>query len=89
MISQHEIDEISTRIVTKMREDRHVMWIDPETHALEHAFIREFMLERKERQDRRKRVQEKIAGSVILSAIVFIIGLLGSGTITWIRELLK
>ena len=78
--------EIATAIIEQMKEGGHTLWIDPETHADQHEFIAEMILERKERKARRQRIEEKIAGSVILSGIIFIIGLIGAGFIQWLKE---
>lgn len=78
--------EVATAIIDKMREEGHAYWIDPEVHSQHHEFIAEMIQERKERKARRDRIQEKIAGSVLLSGLLFVIGLLGAGVISWIKE---
>jgi ribonucleotide reductase beta subunit family protein with ferritin-like domain len=81
--------EIATEVIREMREGGHALWIDPETHAAQHEFIAEMITERKEREARRKRVEEKIAGSVILSGILFLVGLIGAGFIQWVQTHIK
>lgn len=77
--------EIATAIISKMREEGHAYWIDPETHANQHEFIAVMIEERKEQQARRKRLHEKIAGSLILSGILTLIGFIGAGFLQWIK----
>lgn len=79
-------DAIARSIITQMKESGHALWIDPETHALQHEFIAELIRERKEAKARRERIKEKIAGSVILSALLLIIGLIGAGALEWLRK---
>lgn len=79
-------EEIAHSIITQMKESGHTLWIDPETHALQHEFIAELIAERKERIARRERIKEKIAGSVILSTLLLIVGLVGAGALDWLRR---
>ncbi len=81
-----DTEELATAIVEKMKAERHAMWVDPETHASQHEFIAQMILERKERAERRKRIEDRIAGSLILSAVLVIIGFLGAGMMTWLRR---
>lgn len=81
-----DTEELATAIVEKMKAERHAMWMDPETHASQHEFIAQMILERKERAERRKRIEDRIAGSLILSAVLVIIGFLGAGMMTWLRR---
>ena len=78
--------EIAAALIAEMKESGHTLWIDPQTHADQHEFIAEMILERKERIARRKRIEEKIAGSLGLTAIGFSITLLGAGFLEWVRN---
>lgn len=88
-MADKDIDQLADAIIQKMKEGHHAVWLDPETHASQHEFLRLMMEERAERIARRKRIEEKIAGSVILSAVVLIIGLLGAGVLNYLRDHLK
>ena len=81
--------ELADTIITKMKEEHHIFWIDPEIHSTQHEFIQILIDERKEREARRARLKEKIAGSLILSGIIFIIGLIGAGFLNLIKVHLK
>lgn len=85
----HEVDELADAIIQRMKEEHHVFWVDPETHAAQHGFLSLLMKEREEKLARRRRLEEKIAGSVILSGIVFVVGLLGAGVLDYLRSHLK
>ncbi len=85
MLAQKEIDLLAGAIIEKMKEEHHALWLDPETHAAQHEFLKLMMEERAERIARRKRIEEKIAGSVILSALAFLVTLLGVGFLEWLR----
>lgn len=87
--TDHDPAALAKAIVLEMKEHGHALWIDPEVHAAQHEFIAQMIEDRKERVARRKRIEEKIAGSVVLSAIVFVVGLLGAGTLSYLREHLK
>ena len=81
--------EIAAEVIREMKESGHALWIDPETHATQHEFIAEMIAERKERGARRKRIEEKIAGSIILSGVLFLVGLIGAGFIQWVQTHIK
>lgn len=74
---------IAKAVVAQMRDEVHAMGIYPETHA---RFVAELIAEREERTQRRKRIQDNIAGSVVLSALLVIIGLIGAGVLGWLRK---
>lgn len=78
--------EFAAALVEEMKSTGHAMWVDGERHAEEHEFIAQMILERKERLERRKRMEEKIAGSLVLSGVLLIISLLGIGAMDWIRK---
>ena len=44
------------------------------------------MQEREERIQRKKRIEEKIAGSLVLSFVLMTIGLIGAGALDWMRK---
>jgi hypothetical protein len=69
-----------------MKEEHRVFWIDPELHSDQHAFLALLMQEREERIQRKKRIEEKIAGSLVLSFILMTIGLIGAGALDWMRK---
>ena len=77
---------LARALVEEMKAHGHAMWIDPEIHSSQHEFIAQMIEERKERQERRKRIEEKIAGSLVLSLIVGLVALLGSGLLNWIHK---
>lgn len=83
------IDQLASSIVQKMKDEHRTLWLDPEIHAEQHSFLRLLMQERAEKIERRKRIEEKIAGSILLSAIVTVIGLLGSAALAWLKEHIK
>lgn len=86
MMAQTEIDQLAEAVVKKMKADHHAVWLDPETHASQHEFLKILMEERAERAARRKRIEEKIAGSLILSAVLVVIGFIGAGALAWLRR---
>jgi len=83
-----DLDKLANAIVAGMK-NHHAIWIDPETHSEQHEFIAILMQERKERAERRKAIEDKIAGSLLLSLIVGTIMLLGSGSMQWLRDHIK
>lgn len=84
-----EIETLAKALIKEMRENHHTLWIDPEIHSTQHEFIKMLIDERKEKQARRERIKEKIAGSLLLSAIITLITLMGAGTLEWLRGHLK
>jgi hypothetical protein len=82
-------DDIAEAVVCKMKEHHHTMWIDPETHSNQHEFIAALIKERQDKEIRRKRIQDRIAGSIILSALTGLVTLLGVGALDWLRNHLK
>lgn len=89
MAPHNDLDQLAEAIVRRLKDQHHAIWLDPETHAAQHEFLKLMMEERAERIARRKRIEEKIAGSVILSAIVFAVGLVGAGVMDYLRGALK
>lgn len=81
-----DTDAIACALIQKMKEDHRVFWIDPELHSDQHAFIGMLMREREERIQRRKRIEERIAGSVVLSFLLAVIGMIGAGALEWLRK---
>lgn len=77
---------LAKALVEEMKLHGHTMWIDPEVHSAQHEFIAQLIEERKERVERRKRIEEKIAGSVILSGLLIVVGLIGAGALEWLRK---
>jgi hypothetical protein len=72
-----------------MKEDNHIFWVDPEVHSAQHEFLQLLIEERAEAKARRERIKEKIAGSLILSGILTLVGLIGAGFLDWIKVHLK
>lgn len=59
---------------------------DPEIHASQHEFIAQMIIERRDRLERRKRIEERIAGSVLLTMILGVITALGALAMEWLRN---
>lgn len=78
--------EIARAVIEELKESGHSSWVDSEAHALQHQFIAELIVERKERMARRERIKEKIAGSLILSTLLLVIGLIGAGALDWLKK---
>ena len=78
--------EIAQAVIEELKVNGHSSWVDSETHALQHQFIAEMIAERKEQMARRERIKEKVAGSVVLSTILLILGLIGAGALDWLRK---
>ena len=81
-----DVDALADTIITRMKHEHHVFWVDPEAHAEQHEFLALLMKDRAEKLARRKRIEEKIAGSVLLSTILVLIGLIGAGALGWLRD---
>lgn len=80
---------LADEIVKRMKEEHHTLWLDPETHAVQHEFLQLLMSEREERIKRRKALEDKIAGSVLLSLIMGMVALIGAGALDWLRAHIK
>ena len=74
---------IAQAVVAQMREEVQAMGIYPETHA---RFVAELIAEREDRRQRRKRIEDNIAGSVVISTLLVVIGLIGAGALGWLRK---
>jgi hypothetical protein len=79
-------ETLANAIIIKMKEEHHVFWIDPEVHADQHAFLALLMKEREEREARRRRLEEKIAGSFVLSTLALLVSLVGAAVMHWLRQ---
>lgn len=78
--------QIAQAVIEELKVSGHSTWVDSETHALQHQFIAEMIAERKEQMAKRERIKEKVAGSVILSTLLLIVGLIGAGALDWLRK---
>jgi hypothetical protein len=85
-MAQNDIDQLAEAIIDKMKQGHHAVWLDPETHSTQHEFLKMLIDERAEHAARRKRIEEKIAGSLILSAVLVLIGFIGAGAMAWLRR---
>lgn len=74
---------IAQAVVAQMREEVQAMGIYPETHA---RFVAELIAEREDRRQRRKRIEDNIAGSVVISTLLVIVGVVGAGVLEWLRK---
>jgi histone acetyltransferase (RNA polymerase elongator complex component) len=88
-MNEELLKSLSAQIVREMIEQRHTLWIDPQEHSAQHEFLQTLIAERAEKLARRKAIQDKIAGSLILSLIVGVVGMLGAGVLDWVRNHLK
>jgi hypothetical protein len=82
-MDQISAQAIAQAVVAQMREEVHAMGIYPETHA---RFVAELIAEREDRRQRRKRIEDNIAGSVVISTLLVIVGLIGAGVLGWLRK---
>ena len=86
MMTENEIDQLAEAVISKMKSGHHALWLDPEDHSLQHGFLKMLIEERADNVARRKRIQEMVAGSLVLSAILGLIGLIGAGILSWVRS---
>lgn len=85
----HDISSTSAlakAIVEEMKLHGHALWIDPEIHASQHEFIAHMIEEHREKIERRNRIAEKITGSVVLTLLLGMVTLIGSGILSWIHK---
>ena len=78
--------EIAHALIEEMKRAGHRLWVDPEKHAAEHEFLAELIKERHERRGQRQRLEERIAGSLVLSFLLVVISTLGYGVMDWLRK---
>lgn len=78
--------ELAQAIIEEMKLSGHEFWIDPKIHAEQHEFIAMIIKAQHERDARRERIKEKLAGSLVLSTILITVGLIGAGTLQWLRS---
>ena len=82
-MEQISAQAIAQAVVAQMREEVQAMGIYPETHA---RFVAELIAEREDRRQRRKRIEDNIAGSVVISTLLVIVGVVGAGVLEWLRK---
>ena len=87
---------IAQAVVQHMQKHKHILWQDSQTHAEEHSFIRELILEAhtkaailRKKEARRERIIDRISGSIIISAVLAFTAFVGAGSIDWIKGHLK
>ena len=84
-----DAEQIADAVVAKLKTGHHALWLDPETHSQQHEFIQALIAERAEKLARRKAIQDRIAGSLILSGVLAILTLIGAGALDYFREHVK
>lgn len=89
MLDEKNLETLADKLVEKLKQNHHALWLDPETHSNQHEFIQMLIQQREDKIARRKAIEDKIAGSVILSAIMGMIYLLGSGAMEYLRGHMK
>ena len=89
MTTQFDSQEVADHIIKRMKEDHHIFWVDPEVHSAQHEFLQILIEERADKKARNDRIKEKVVGSVVLSGIMALVGLLGVGALDWIKTHLK
>lgn len=77
--------EILDLIRATIREEIHPHVMSIEVHAEQHEFITAFIATTKAKAARRERMQEKIAGSLLLAFLLGLVGLIGAGALQWVR----
>ena len=82
-------DEIAEALIKKMREEKHTLWLDPEIHSQQHEFLQILINERAEKLRRYKALVDKVMGTVIVGAVLTLLGLLGAGALDWLKGHLK
>jgi poly(A) polymerase Pap1 len=88
-VANEDTNALADAIIQRIKEDKHIFWVDPETHAEQHQFLLVLMQERADKVARRKVMEDKIAGSVVLSTLLVVVGLIGAGALDWLRAHLK
>ena len=89
MLSEEVLQKLAIQIADEMILKRHTLWVDPETHSEQHRFLQALIEERAEKLARKKAIADKIAGSFILTGLLGLITVLGSGALDWLRDHLK
>jgi hypothetical protein len=82
-------DEIADALIKKMREEKHTLWMDPETHSQQHEFIQVLIDERAEKLRRHKALEDKVMGTVVVGSVLAVLGLIGAGSLDWLKEHIK
>ena len=88
-MTPEQTEKLASELITQIKANHHDFWLDPEKHAEQHDFIQILIEERKEKLARAQRIKEKIAGSLILSGILALVGLIGAGALDWLKLHLK
>jgi len=81
-----EPKELAQAIIEEMKISGHAFWVDPKTHAEQHEFIAMIIKAQHARDARRERIKEKLAGSLVISTVLVMLGLIGAGTLQWLRN---
>lgn len=86
MLSEDTMQKLAEAIAEEMVRKKHTLWLDPEAHSEQHKFIQELIAERAEKLARRKAIQDKIAGSLILTGLLSLVTMLGAGFMDYVRN---
>lgn len=86
-LSEDQMQELVNVLIKTVKDNQHTFWIDPELHSNQHEFIAEFIAQRKAKEERIKKVQDYIAGSLILSTTLSFVAFLGYSINEYIRHI--
>ncbi len=87
MLDESQMDTFAEVLAEKLRTT--VRESDVTTHAEEHEYLRMLIQEAADKKARRDRIKERIAGSIILSGGITLLGFIGAGALEWLRDHLK
>ena len=104
-LSDEEVRRIAASIAEQMTENKRALWIDPESHYQQHLFIRtlqehkdvpellEFMANHRatlmKKEEDLKSLKNRIIGTVVISFVLGVLGLIGSWTLDVIGKISK
>lgn len=87
-LTDDDYRKIAQHIAAELKIERHAWWVEPETHAEQHQFLKRWM-EREEKRERFwNKVKQTVTGWIVISVIGGLVVMIGMGVTQWIGHLI-
>ncbi len=85
-MKKEDIAVLAQALIAEVKASQESFGVNPEIHAQQHAFITAMIQKEENRRLFWIGMKEKIVGSVVLSALLFIVSALGYAALKWLEE---
>lgn len=87
-MTDDEIKQVAHHLHAMLRAEQALHWIEPETHAEQHAYIQQWMKARIARKAAWARIRESVIGWLVIFVIGGALGFIGTAVYRYVAALL-